>query len=224
VTDYNLLLLAHLLLFVYWLGADIGVFYASRYVANPALTLEARATALRIMLWIDQIPRWCLVLLLPVGYTLAHRLGLVQTSTTVIAVIWIVSIAWLALVLAIHRSQGTGRGETLRRIDLAFRLVVIFGLSFEAWSSLAGGGYLQAPWLAMKLQLFALLVACGLMIRVVTQPFVVAFGRLMSEGSRPDLEAQIATGLARARPWVIAIWIGLVLAAYVGLAKPDLSM
>jgi hypothetical protein len=224
VTEYNLLLLAHLLLFVYWLGADIGVFHASRYVANPALTLEARATALRIMLWIDQIPRWCLVLILPVGYTLAYRLGLVQTSATVIAVIWIASIAWLAMVLAVHHSQGTGRGETLRRIDLAFRLVVIFGLSFEAWSALAGNGYLQAPWLAVKLQIFALLVACGLMTRVVTQPFVVAFGRLMREGSKPELEAQIATGLARARPWVIAIWIGLVVAAYLGLAKPDLSL
>lgn len=222
MTDYNLLLLLHLLLFVYWLGADIGVFYASRYVANPSLTREARATVLKIMLWIDQIPRVCLVLMLPVGYTVGFKLGVVQTSCAAIAVVWLVSLGWLALVLAVHHWQGTSVGEPLRKTDIAFRIVVIFGLSFDAWRSLAGHGHLQAPWLAAKMQIYALLVFFGLMIRVVTQPFVVAFGRLMREGSAPELEAQIASGLARARPWVIAIWVGLVAAAFIGLQKPIL--
>ena len=222
MTEHNLILLAHLLLFVYWLGADIGVFYASNYVANPKLTREARAAVLKVMLWIDQLPRVCLVLILPVGYSLGYSLGMVDAAAGSLTVVWIVCLAWLALVLAIHHWQGTALGETLRKCDMVLRIVVILGLSFDAWRSYFGHGHIQAPWLAAKLQIYALLIFFGLMIRVATQPFVVAFGQVMREGSTPEREAQIARGLARAKPWVIAIWIGLVLAAFIGLQKPAL--
>lgn len=65
----------HVLLFAYWLGADIGVFYSARVVRDSSLGIEARRTALRILGWIDQIPRYCLVLMLPVGYGLAASFG-----------------------------------------------------------------------------------------------------------------------------------------------------
>ena len=77
---YNLFLLAHVLLFVYWLGGDIGVFYSSRYVADPSLSVEARTTALRIMAWIDEIPRICLVMILPVGVMLGYEAGWLRSS------------------------------------------------------------------------------------------------------------------------------------------------
>ena len=103
---------------------------------------------------------------------------------------------------------------------IVLRIALILGLSVYAWRSIAGGGNILAPWIAVKVQIFALLIFFGLMIRVVTQPFVVAFGKMMREGSSPELEAQISGGLARSKPWVIAIWIGLVAAAFVGLQKP----
>ncbi len=92
---YNLLLLAHVLLFVYWLGGDIGVFYSSRYVANPALSIEARATALKIMAWIDEIPRICLVTILPVGFTLAYNAGWLRVRPLEIAGAWAICAAVL---------------------------------------------------------------------------------------------------------------------------------
>jgi hypothetical protein len=220
VAEYNLLLLLHILLFVYWLGADIGVYYSSRYAANPTLTREARATVVRIMLWIDQIPRACLVLMLAVGYSVGFHMGMVHARPGAIVALWIIALAWLALVIAIHHSQGTPRGERLRKIDMVWRIVLILALSVDAWASFVGEGHLLARWLAVKVQIYALLIFFGLMIRVAIQPFVVAFGRLMREGATPELDAQIATGLARSRPWVIAIWIGLIAAAFIGLQKP----
>lgn len=221
MTEYNLVRLLHVLLFVYWLGADIGVYYASRYVANPALSPETRATVLRIMLWIDQIPRVCLVLMLPVGYTLGFQLGVVHARPVAIGVLWVLVLAWLALVLSIHHSQGTQRGELLRKTDMVVRIVLILALTADALSSFVGEGLLLTRWLAVKMQIYALLIFFGLMIRVAILPFVLAFGRLMREGSTPELEAGIAGGLARSRPWVIAIWIGLIAAAFIGLQKPS---
>jgi uncharacterized membrane protein len=55
--SYVLIKLLHILLFVYWLGADIGVFYSARFVREASLGREARQTATRIMGWVDQIPR-----------------------------------------------------------------------------------------------------------------------------------------------------------------------
>ncbi|MFZ9086446.1 MAG: hypothetical protein ACO3C6_07725, partial [Steroidobacteraceae bacterium] len=48
--------LLHLLLFVYWLGGDVGVFYASRFVVDTSLTREERLTAAKIFLDLDMLP------------------------------------------------------------------------------------------------------------------------------------------------------------------------
>ena len=42
---YDWLIIFHLLLFVYWLGGDMGVFYSSSMVINPKLSNSARVTA-----------------------------------------------------------------------------------------------------------------------------------------------------------------------------------
>ena len=39
---------AHILLFVYWLGGDAGVFYSASFVTNPKLTRDQRLTAFKI--------------------------------------------------------------------------------------------------------------------------------------------------------------------------------
>lgn len=218
--SYDLLLLAHLLLFAYWLGGDIGVFYSSRYVSNAALSLEARTTALRIMAWIDEIPRICLVLILPVGWSLAASVGFLSDRATSQVAIWLVCLGWLAMVFAVHHYRGTGLGMTLRRIDMGFRVLVILGLGGLAIISLMGGTPIEHPWLAAKLLVYVLCVACGLAIRIVAAPFGAGFARLTEQGSTPDVEAQISRSLARARPFVIAIWMLLIAAAYLGLAKP----
>lgn len=42
---YDWLIIFHLLLFVYWLGGDMGVFYASGMSIDARLTNSARVTA-----------------------------------------------------------------------------------------------------------------------------------------------------------------------------------
>jgi hypothetical protein len=221
---YFLLKLAHILLFVYWLGGDIGVFHSATFVRNGAVHLEGRRTALKILLWIDQIPRYCLVLMLPVGYTLALRVGVVQLPPTFLALLWVIGAAWLWMVWAIHQHQGTPFGERLRRIDLGWRFVLAAGLLFDAWRGFTRTGHLLTDWISLKFAIFALLIGCGIMIRLRGAPSAPALRQIFATGSTPELEATVLRTARRTRPFVLAIWALLVVAAYVGIAKPELGL
>ncbi|MCC5867213.1 MAG: hypothetical protein JJU27_01765 [Gammaproteobacteria bacterium] len=222
--DPQWLVLAHLLLFVYWLGGDLGVFYSSRFVTNPALGTEARATAAHIMLAVDLAPRICMILILPVGLTLAAMTWGLDLSGLLLTLIWLGCLVWLVLAVSIYLREGSALAHLLARIDQAIRwfvIVVVGGVAL--WSLVADGPLAGQFWLAAKMLIFALLVICGLGIRAVLKPFGPAFGKLMREGSSPDVEADLGRSVARARPFVLAIWAGLVLAAGLGVFKPLLA-
>ena len=222
--SYFLLKLAHILLFVYWLGGDIGVFYSATFVRNRTVHVEGRRTALKILAWVDQIPRYCLVLMLPVGYTLALRIGVVQLPPAFMALLWVVGFAWLWMVWAIHHHQGTPLGERLRRIDLTWRFVLAAGLLFDAWQGFTRSGHLLTDWISLKFAIFALLICCGIMIRLRGAPSAPALRQIFATGSSPELEAIVLRTAGRTRPFVLAIWVLLVVAAYVGISKPEFSL
>ena len=66
----SLWLIIHVFLLVYWLGADLGVYYSSKFVVRRDLTNETRATVAKVMEAVDLSPRICLVLFLPSGISL----------------------------------------------------------------------------------------------------------------------------------------------------------
>ena len=218
---YFLIKLAHILLFVYWLGGDIGVFYSAIHVRNRLLTVEARQMAMRILAWVDQIPRYCLVLMIPVGYSLADQLGAVRIPPRAFVFMWVLATAWLWMVWAIHHFQGRPLAERLRRVDLAWRCILVPGLLWDAWQGLTGRGHLLADWVSIKFILFALIVFCGIMIRLLGKPLGPALRQIFATGSTPELEAVVQRTFGRTRPFVLSIWILLVVAAYVGISKPD---
>ena len=76
MSGHDIALLIHLLLFVYWLGGDIGVFYSSGLSVNRNLSREARQMAGKIMINLDLIPRLCLSLMLTVGGILTEYYGI----------------------------------------------------------------------------------------------------------------------------------------------------
>lgn len=58
------------------------------------------------------------------------------------------------------------------------------------------------------------------MIRVFGKPIGPALRTVLAQGSTPELEAEIARGFTRTRPFVLAIWGLLLCAAMVGILKP----
>jgi hypothetical protein len=212
----------HLLLFVYWLGGDAGVFYSSGFVVNPKLSREARMTAAKIFLDLDMIPRYCMALMLTVGGILAELVGIEHPTWEMVAIV-LLGPVWLALVVLVHAKEGSAAGQTLKRIDVWFRWIVIASILVSVAHSHWTGRLAGLEWFSAKLVLFAFLIFCGLMIRRLLPPFIEGFRTLATTGPTPESDRLMIEGLARCRPWVLAIWAGILVSGLLGVLKPSLG-
>jgi hypothetical protein len=209
----------HVLLFVYWLGADAGVYYSSGFVINPKLSRDARLTAFKIFVNLDMLPRYCMALMLTVGGILAEFVGYQHPLWQMIGIVALGPV-WVWVVHMIHAREGTEFSRTLARGDYYFRLVMIFALIGSVAYHWYTGELRPFPWLAAKLLVFAFLIFCGFMIRVKLPPFVEGFRMLAQGGQTADSDEKMISGLGACRPYVLAIWGGVALSAFLGIWKP----
>ncbi len=219
------LILLHLVLMAYWLGADLGVFYSSRYVLKPELGVEARVTALKIMAWVDMVPRICLVLFLPSGVSLmaASEYGDQFVGLPIIAV-WAFALFWLGLVLADHHYTGTPTGARIKNLDLLIRFglivtLLVVGL-YTIFATDPFGVTTNPKWLGAKVALYAVAILCGVLIRFRLRPFGPAFGALVTTGPTDDVNGILKRSIGSAVPFVITIWVLIIVIAALGVAKP----
>jgi hypothetical protein len=215
--------LVHVITFVYWVGADLGVFYSARLIINnPQYSVATRQVLLQNLGVIDMIPRYMLLLTFPVGAQLAAGLDASPLTGGWLWLIWIASIAWIVFVTIIHNREGQPIARTMARIDLVLRYAFLAFLIVTAVMSIAGGGFYAHAWIGWKVLGFAAAVACGIGIRLSFTPFMVGFGRLVKEGSNPEVEALLRKGLNAAVPWVLGIWVFAAAVAFVGLSHERL--
>lgn len=212
----------HILLFVYWLGGDAGVFYSSKFVVNPRLSKDARMTAAKIFVDLDMIPRYCMALMLTIGGILAELIGISHPAWEMVAII-LLGPVWVAMVHLVHAKQGTAAGATLGRVDIWFRWIVIASIIASVVHSNMNGRLAGLEWFSAKLLLFAFLVFCGLMIRRNLPPFSQGFRTLASTGATPESDRLMIDSLARCQPYVLLIWAGVALSALIGILKPSLG-
>jgi hypothetical protein len=219
MTPYEILLLLHILLFVYWLGGDLGVFYSSGFVVDSSLSTEARLTAAKIMLGCDLVPRICMSLVLTIGGLLAHYVGIEHASWQLLGII-VLGPLWLSMVLILHFKHDAPYINLLTKIDLSFRWVLIIGILASCFCAYTTGRLEEAPWLIAKLLAFAFLVFCGLMIRIQIKGFISSYVKLMQDNYTDADNKEMEASLNRVRPWVVTIWLVLVFEAFLGIVKP----
>ena len=217
---HTFVLYAHLGLFVYWLGPDWGVYVTTHYICKPELSIEERRRFLTAMLWIDLVPRCCLILMFPLGLTLANNLGLSPVTGFRLWVVWVAFLAWLVLSWAVYLNKGPAAGSTLRVIDNRIRWVVAPLLVLAGGVSLVMDIGFGSNWLGLKVMLFGVLVYLGLWLRSYVADLSTAFQRLAAEGSTPEVESLFTTMLGRSRMVVYLFWGTSLLLAFLGLAKP----
>ncbi len=210
----------HVALLVYWLGADIGVFYSSLQVIKPEHPPETRAAIVKVLTFVNYFPATASILMLPVGLQLAAGVDASPVTGAWLVLVWLGALAWLAITHSSAKRRGTPVGQQLANLDLAIRVVLILVLGAAALVSLAGDDPFKANWLALKVLLYAYILICGLGIRFSFASFGPAFRRLMSEGSTPETEAALKRPVVIVKPWVLALWGGLVVMALIGIAQP----
>jgi hypothetical protein len=210
---------AHILLLVYWLGADVGLFLVMAWIKDRRLDYATRVTLIRLAFYIDLAPRTCVALILPVGMHLAAGLGVAVIPGWLFALAWVIGLGWTALHVALVVRKGTPLAARLRRLNNAWEFVagaLFIGIGAV---SLATGAPVAAGWFALKLLLFGLVFWVILGIDTRFQPFTTLL-RLGERGLDDAAEAAITRATNLTMAWALLLY-GLVLAiAFLGKVKP----
>jgi hypothetical protein len=218
---YPTLVWVHALLFVLWLGADVGVFLLGQHFRKRQLySLQERLTLLKMLVLVDMTPRTAWALMVPLSLSVSALGGWWQVPDWLVASAWVVAGFWLFLVWDAHFQGQTPRAARNRRIEFWLKL----GLTaFYLWlgiSSLITGSPIGAPWLAWKATLFGAIFAAAIMIDVAFKPVGPLLGRLIAEGSSDETELPLLRVMNRTRIWVWCVYLLLLATSWLGVVKP----
>ena len=216
---YRLTLFLHQVLFVFWLGPDIGVYMWSTKATNTELSPAQRISAGRMMQAIELIPRACMSLMLTIGGILTEMMGIQHPWWQMVGIVLLGPI-WLSLTILVYARSGTERGAQLVRLDEWFRWAVIASVVLSVIYSVTTERLADVPWVTAKLLIFAAVVYFGLMMRKRLTPFVLALDELESAGPNPETDRAMSGSVSRARAFMFAAWIGLAIAAGLGMVQP----
>ncbi|MBT8442427.1 MAG: hypothetical protein KJO76_08580 [Gammaproteobacteria bacterium] len=211
----------HILMFVFWIGTDLGVFLSAKKSTDPKLSFETRVLLLHMALRIELLPRTMWKAALPLGVMLSEGMGLIDIGTTGIAAIWAFSIGWWAVSMygAYHYDKPIGHKFAM--VTNVLTGAVGVACIAVAAMSLAGSGPIDpdATWLSWKIGLYGLINLMVIVMIVVFDPLGAAFGRLAVEGSTPEIEGIISGVMDRSVVIIWATYSTIALVAFIATTK-----
>ncbi len=218
---YTLMVYAHLLLFVLWLGADVGVFMLGQHFRKRAVyTLDQRIALLKLLVIVDLTPRLAWALMVPVSLTLSDLGGWWAVPDPLVRASWFVGGVWVWLVLDSHNHDMTPRAARNRRWESWLRAILCVFYLALGLTSFVTGRPIAPDWLAAKALMFGLIFAAAIMIDVSFKPVGGLLGKLLTEGSSDETEIPLLHTMNRTRIWVWCVYLLLLATAWLGLAGP----
>ena len=223
ITSYDILIYTHTLLFVYWLGGDLGVFFSAKFVANRELKLEERFRFLHLLMQCDMGPRTALIGIIPIGFQMASMSGLLpeQFGNTFLASVWAGSAIWLAGNWWLFFNERHPNAEKFKFADTILRYAILISMASLGSFSLIYNSVITDKWLASKILLFSIAVALGLYLRSEIKNWIIGFGMIRSGGQQAiagnDL---IETALNRSKVAALLLWFTVAVIAFLGKVKP----
>lgn len=221
IGTYDVLVLLHILMFAYWLGADVAVLYAAKYGADPGLSLETRQTIGNIMAFVDMFPRLSVPLIGASGVTMAFLSGALRLHEAWIWLAWLAALVWISsnLFIYMNRKDPT-RVRSMLTFDALWRTALLLVIAGVAVASFFGVGIASSRSIAAKLLIYSMAIALSLVLRLLFRPYRPALNRIAAGGDSATESAVMNKALTRARPAVFAIWFLTVVEAAIGLWKP----
>jgi hypothetical protein len=218
---YPALVYAHLLLFVLWLGADVGVFVLGQHFRKrERWSLDQRIALLTLLVTVDMVPRSAWALMVPLSLSVVASGGWWAVPVALLAGAWAVGMFWLWLVWDSHKHDQTARAVRNRRIEGLLRWAVGGFYLWLGGQSLFVGTPLEPDWLAAKALLFGLIFVAAIMIDVTFKPVGVQLAAVMAEGSSDATEIPLRRTMDRTRIWVWAVYLLLLVTSFLGNVKP----
>ena len=196
----------HILMFVFLVGTDMGVFLSCKKSTDPKLPIDARFLLLHMALRIELLPRTMWKAALPLGVTLSREMDLIALSDAGLAAVWLFSVIWWGISTygAWHYDKPVG--HKFAKVNNVLTSIVGAATIALAISSYAGNGPFaaDATWLHWKIGIYGLINLLIIAMLYVFDPMGIAFGRLAVEGSTPEIETTIETIMDRA---TVTIWL-----------------
>jgi len=219
MAEYEIWKFLHICMFVFWLGTDVGVMLCSKKSTDPNLGVEARFQMLEMALKIELLPRVMWVMALPFGVQLSKTLGYIDPSSITLTMMWLFTLAWLVINVGGAANLNEPWGQQLSKINRFIIASLGVGLVIVAVSSFMGYGPYEANSVALKVGLYGLVNLTILGIEVAFFPLGLAYERLATEGSSPEIESSISGGMDLTLRWVHATYILIFITAFIGATK-----
>ena len=219
MAEYEILKFLHICMFVFWLGTDMGVMLCSKKSTDPNLGVEARFQMLEMALKIEILPRVMWVMALPLGVHLSKSLGYIEPSVLTLTLMWVFVLMWLVINVGGATNLEKPWGQQLSKINRFVVASLGVGLIIVAASSFMGYGPYEPNSIALKVGLYGLINLTILGIEIAFFPLGLAFERLATEGSSPELESSITNGMKTTLLWVHTTYIMIFIVAFIGVTK-----
>jgi len=220
---YPVLVWLHLLLFVLWLGADVGVFLLGQHFRKRQVySLDQRIALLKLLVVVDLVPRVAWALMVPVSLSVLRGGMWWEVPLPLIGAAWALGLGWTWLILDSHKHDQTPRAARNRRVEWLLKLVLT---AFYLWlgiQSLAIAAPLAPVWLAWKALLFGGIFLAAMMIDIAFKPVGPLLVRLLKEGSSDETEVPLRRVMDRTRLWVWTVYLLLLVTSFLGSVKPNL--
>lgn len=218
---YDNLVFLHLLLFVFWLGGDVGVFILGQQSRrSDVYSLKERMTLLKVLVMVDMAPRTCIALMVPVSLTLANAGGWWDVPNGILVMGWIVGATLMVATWTVFLNNGSPKAAIFKKLDFWLQVAMAIFYGSIAVSSLSGNGPIADTWLAAKTMLYSLIFVTAIMIDISYRPIGPALAQLMNSDGDPEAEAFVLSIQNRTRKWVLTIYGLLFVIGYIGAVKP----
>jgi len=222
VTTHSIWIFIHIMLVVFSLGAEIGIFVSAIHARNSARSFETRGTLLQVVGLLDLFPRFSFSLFLPVGVHLTQGLGLYPVTPAILVGSWLIALAGMLLTIGLYKYQGTRTAVTVVAIQTALHLVMGGVFVTIGARSLVAGAPLDQSWFALKVLLFGLMFWTFVVVEIGSRPLFKAFLAIGKLGSTSEREGQVRKYFNRSLSGVSVIYLEIAAIAFLGATKPFL--
>lgn len=219
---YDFMIFLHVVLFVYWLGPDWGVYVMSSRVWQRDLSVAERRRWAVTLVNLSQISRNSLILLIPVGVTLTWELGATSLPLWAVYAIWLVALAWVAVSITMHRNRGTTLGNRMTTLDQGMRYLMISTLLITGAATVIYAIPFDQNWVGAKLIVFAFLLFNSIQQRGIALQWVAglsAVEQAATEAERDAAEKMFEDTAPRSKINAYLTWAATLLIAFLGVTK-----